>query len=72
MSVYESQTEIAALDAPWGKKVRVDAVVHPGGLAMARVRIQEGRRFTDLELDADTAAALGRTLAAWAEENAPG
>ncbi len=34
-----------------------------------RLRIKEGSRFTDLELDPETATAIGQAPIAWASEN---
>ncbi len=60
-------TEIARLDAPWGKELVVQTVHFDSGLALARLRIREGRRFTLIDLDRATAdwlaAALDRALA---------
>ena len=38
-------------------------------MALVRLRIKEGSRFTDLELDPKTVTAIGQALIAWASEN---
>ena len=74
MSTYQSVTDIEKFEAPWNKHVTLQNVVYEGGMALVRIRIKEGNRFTDLELAPETAAAIGRALIAWASENddAPG
>ena len=74
MSTYQSVTDIEKFEAPWNKHVTLQNVVYEGGMALVRLRIKEGNRFTDLELAPETAAAIGRALIAWASENdnAPG
>lgn len=62
----ETATEIARLAAPWGRELVLFQVIHDGGLAMLRLRIREGKRFTTLDLDAATARDLAARLAAWA------
>ena len=37
-------------------------------MALIRLGIKEGSRFTDLDLAPETAAAIGRALIAWASE----
>jgi hypothetical protein len=38
----------------------------PGGMPLLRVRIREGKRFTVLDIDPQTAKRWGRTMIAWA------
>ncbi len=74
MNTYQSVTDIEEFEAPWNKNVTLQNVVYEGGMALVRLRIKEGSRFTDLELAPETAAAIGRALITWASENdnAPG
>ncbi len=69
MSVYQSVTDIEEFEAPWNKKVTLQNVVYEGDMTLVRLRIQEGSRFTDLELTPETAAGIGKALIAWAAEN---
>lgn len=62
----ERVTDIDAFETPYGKRVVLQEVVYESGMALLRVRIQEGSRFTLLELDPDSAARWGGTLADWA------
>jgi hypothetical protein len=63
---FSRVTELDEFAAPWGRSIRLQEVEITGGLVMLRVRIQEGRRFTDLELGKAEAEHLGRLLLAWA------
>ena len=71
MALYNILGELDSFDAPWGKKVAVQKVEYEGGMVLLRVRIKEGSRFTLLDLDADSAQRLARTLNAWADETSP-
>lgn len=66
MSAHQSVTPLEKIQAPWNKEISLDEVVYEGGFKMLRMRIKEGRRFTDLELDPETAARLSATIGAWA------
>jgi hypothetical protein len=67
-ALYTILGDLDAFDAPWGKKVTVQKVEYEGGLVLLRVRIKEGSRFTLLDLDAESAKRLAKSLTAWAEE----
>jgi hypothetical protein len=66
----ETVTPLQTVPAPYGREVRLHDVVHDSGLHLLRVTIREGRRFTIVELDADTAARWAAAMAAWAERAA--
>ena len=58
---------VARLQAPLGGQlIELQHVAHEGGMAMLRVRIREGHRFTVFDLDARTAAEWGFAMQAWA------
>jgi len=60
---------ISTLDqfaAPYGRQVTLDSVEHESGLHMLRIRIQEGRRFTVMDIDAGTAARWATAMSTWA------
>ncbi len=69
MNTYQSVTDIESFDAHWNKLATLQNVVYEGGMTLIRLRIKEGSRFTDLELDPGTAAAIGKALIDWASEN---
>jgi len=72
MPNYQAITELAVINAPWHKELTVSETEYEGGFKMLHVRIKEGKRFTDLELDADTASHMAELLGKWAKDNAPG
>ena len=51
---------------PFGKDVEVIEVLAENDVQLLRVRIKEGSRFTDLELDPATALHWGSLMASWA------
>jgi hypothetical protein len=69
MSVFKVVSEIGAFEAPWGKNVLVREIKYEGGLKMLQLRIQEGTRFTQLELEATTARRLANDLLSWSNAN---
>ena len=68
MSIYSDVKELERIDAPWGREVRLQEVEIDGGLRILRVRIREGRRFTDLELTREKAIEVGAAIVAWGRE----
>ena len=54
-------------DAPYGRKIKLEAVEHESGLRMLRLRIREGSRFTVLDLDENTARHWGAAMCSWAD-----
>lgn len=67
MSDYQAVNDLGVFDAPWNKKVTIQEMVYESGMKLVRVRIKEGSRFTDLELDPETATGIGEMLASWAK-----
>jgi len=60
---------VATLDqfaAPYGRQVTLDSVEHESGLHMLRIHIREGRRFTVMDIDADTATRWATVMNTWA------
>lgn len=68
----ETITEIAALDLPFGRRARVREVSYESGLHLVRLVLQEGKRITQVDLDADAARALADALNAGAEAGSDG
>jgi hypothetical protein len=62
----ESKTRIAALQAPYRREVWLDNVRFESGMQLLRVTIKEGQRFTQLDLDAETADRWGQAMLDWA------
>lgn len=71
MSRHESMDLIEVVNAPWHKELTVSQANYEGGFKMLHIRIKEGKRFTDLELDPITAAHLAAMIGDWAKNNAP-
>ncbi|PLX43307.1 MAG: hypothetical protein C0605_04280 [Hyphomicrobiales bacterium] len=62
----EKTVKLGELELPWAKQATIEEITYEGGMAMLRVRIKEGRRFTDIELMPEDAARLAGLLAGWA------
>lgn len=65
-------TRLERFSAPFGREVILDDVVHDSGLKMLRLTVREGRRFTVLDIDADTAQHWGAALSGWASRSGEG
>lgn len=65
----ERVKELDGFNAPWGKQVILQEVAYDGGMVLMRMRIREGRRFTIIDVDADTAARWGKAMCAWADQS---
>ncbi len=55
--------------APLGGEVELLELSFDGGVNLLRVRIRQGARFTDLDLDQVTAARWAAAMTTWAEGN---
>lgn len=62
----EESRSLERFPIPYGKEVEHMEVVYENGFPMLRVRIREGKRFTMLDLDPETAEAWGRKMQEWA------
>jgi hypothetical protein len=63
----EEQNLIEEFDAPYNRKIKLESIIHESGMVMLRMHIREGRRFTIMDLDAETAKKLGQHILTWAE-----
>lgn len=68
----ESVTRLDRFQAPYGREVMLDNIVHESGMRLLRVTIREGRRFTIFDIDAATAAHWGSALTSWSKQAEPG
>ena len=68
---HQNITDIEVVNAPWNKELTVSEAEYDGGFKMLRIRIKEGKRFTDLELDFETAGHLADLIGKWAKDNTP-
>ena len=61
--------EIANYELPYSRKAELREVSFDGGMKMLRLILREGRRITQVDLDADTAMALSDAMGDWAKVN---
>jgi hypothetical protein len=64
----EIVTTLDTFAAPYGRKITLESVEHESGLRMLRIRIREGRRFTVMNIDTDTALHWSAAMREWATE----
>lgn len=62
----EEVREIDRFEAPWNKQVTLQDVRYESGLRMLRLRIREGKRFTVMDIDQETAARWATVMQDWA------
>ena len=60
------KTRISTIEAPYRREVWLDDIQFESGMRLLRVTIKEGRRFTQLDLDAATAIQCGQSMLDWA------
>lgn len=72
MSTQNAITDLETIEAPWNKTVTLQEIAYEGGMKMLRLRIKEGKRFTDLELDGVTLKRLNQSLAGWLADQGEG
>jgi len=63
----ETVTPLDSFPAPWNREVTLQAVRHDSGLRMLRIRIKEGKRFTVMDIDEETARRWGEAMTGWAK-----
>ena len=63
----EEKERLETLIAPFGREVRLDEVRFESGLKLLRVTIREGKRITQLDVDAQTALAWAKVMKLWGE-----
>ena len=62
MSDSETLRDIAAFDLPYSRKAQVRDVTFPSGMKMTRLILREGKRITQVDLDAESARDLAAAL----------
>ena len=68
----EIKTRIGTGEAPYRREVWLDDVQFESGMRLLRVTIKEGRRFTQIDLDAATADRWGQIMLDWARRTRAG
>lgn len=66
-----TQEEMARLPAPWGREMRLIRLKFDSGFEMLRLSIKEGKRFTTLDLDLETADKLAELIGGWSRTTRP-
>ncbi len=67
----ETVTRLEHFQAPYGREVELQEVLFDGGLKLLRLRIREGKRFTIMDLDPETAAHWAKVMDGWAARSRP-
>jgi hypothetical protein len=62
----EEKERLETLAAPFGREVRLDEVRFESGMRLLRVTVREGKRITQLDIDAKTAHAWADVMNQWA------
>ena len=67
-------TPLSRLRVPLGgQEIELQQVAHDaGGMALLRIRVREGKRFTVFDVDPDTARAWAEAMRTWADAQAAG
>ena len=60
--------EIGEIEAPYRRRIKLDEIDYESGMALLRLTIREGARYTILEIDNETAEKWGRMMLDWAGE----
>jgi hypothetical protein len=58
--------EIARYELPYSRKAELREVTFDGGMKMLRLILREGKRITQVDLDADSAMAVSDAMGDWA------
>jgi len=65
----ESVKALSKIAAPFGREISIESVEHESSLRMLRIHIREGRRFTVMDIDEDTAERWSTVMSAWASNS---
>jgi hypothetical protein len=63
----EVTMEPQKFNAPFNTEIAIEEKPYDEGMSLLHVRIRQRTRFTDVELDPETAAKWGRILLDWAD-----
>ncbi len=59
--------EIATYQLPYMRKAELRECTFDSGMKMLRLVLREGKRITQVDLDAETAGAMAAAMQQWAE-----
>ncbi len=65
----EAIKALTKIAAPFGREIVLESVEHESNMRMLRIRIREGRRFTVVDIDEDTAKRWSTVMSAWASKS---
>lgn len=64
----EKVTERSQHELPFKRTLKLQEIVHDGGLRMLRMTFREGRRFTIIDVDQNSAREMASELTNWADD----
>ena len=64
----EELRDLAEFPLPYSRKAELREFTYDSGMKMLRLVLREGKRITQVEMDADTARAMAAEMLKWAEE----
>jgi len=64
----EDIKEKGEIDAPYGKQITFKEITYDNGFKFMRLRIKEGKRFTDMDLDVNTVKLWQQKFDEWLSE----
>lgn len=64
----DKQTDLAEFELPYRRKATLKRVDFDSGMSMVRLVLREGKRITQIDLDAASARTLARAMTAAAED----
>ena len=64
----EDIKEVGEIEAPYGKQIIFKDITYDNGFKFMRLRIKEGKRFTDMDLDVNTVKLWQQKFEQWLEE----
>lgn len=65
----EDIKDLGEIEAPYGKLITFKDVTFDNGFKFMRIRIKEGKRFTDMDLDKDTVKLIQAQFSDWLSVN---
>ena len=65
--IGETVSELDKIAAPYGREIKLENVAYENGMRVLRIRIREGKRFTTMDIDENTASRWSAVMSAWVE-----
>ena len=64
----EELRDLAEFALPYSRKAELREYTYDSGMKMLRLVLREGKRITQVDMDAETARAMAGEMLKWAEE----